>query len=145
MATTIDFLPFTITAPGDYILGSDLSTSDQGIIINADNVTVNLNGNTITSTSHDPNNQFCAVQSQSHTNITIQNGEITGFAYGVYLAISDTYSQFSNSLIQNLDITDCTYRGIKVEGTGNVVRNNEIAHIGGATFIPSAYAMGIET
>src|SRR5208283_1667721 len=53
--TPISSAPFTITQPGFYYLSANITVSSgNAIIINADGVTLNLNGFTISST--DPNN-----------------------------------------------------------------------------------------
>src|SRR5260370_6407387 len=50
--TPISSAPFTISAPGSYYLTKDLSvTTGNGITISADNVTLDLNGFTISSTA----------------------------------------------------------------------------------------------
>src|ERR1700692_1755414 len=52
--TTINSLPYTITAPGTYVLGTSLNyggISGSAIQINASNVTVDLNGHYINNTA----------------------------------------------------------------------------------------------
>jgi len=46
--TPIDKVPFVITEPGTYIVTKDLSADASAIAIQADNVTVDLNGHTVT-------------------------------------------------------------------------------------------------
>lgn len=145
MSTTIQGLPITITVPGTYVLDADLTTAADGITVQCDGVTIDLQGHTLASSNSDPNNQFCGVSANGYSNVTVQNGTITGFAYGVHLADPDpAYVGTGGHVVQNLTIHNCTYRGIEVEGSGNVVSHNDVSHIGGATFIADAYGMGIE-
>jgi hypothetical protein len=46
----ISELPYTISEPGSYYVTGDLTTTSDGIIVNADNVTIDLNGFCLTDT-----------------------------------------------------------------------------------------------
>jgi hypothetical protein len=89
--------PYTITQPGSYKLSGNLVVSggSDGILIEASNVSLDLNGFTISG----PNTCTGAGASLSCTNATngtgilagpsttttIRNGSIVGFAYGLFL------------------------------------------------------------
>jgi len=143
-------LPITITQPGTYVLQSDLVTSGNGIVIQSDNVTIDLNGFTITGSS-DASTQAFGISAFDYSNITISNGSIDGFFYGIYLsdivASKSSEADFDdgNHLIDNVTITNSTFRGIRVEGLDNVVSNNLIQNIGGTSVYENPYAFGIES
>ena len=148
--TVIDFLPFTITLPGDYILASNLESTGDGIIIKASDVSIDLNGYTVTG-AESPTNRFYGISSFDYDNISIKNGNIVGFQYGIYLSDlvdhAGTAAELSGGghLIDNVNISESTFRGIRIEGQNNVVTNNTISNIGGATINQNSYGMGIES
>ncbi len=70
--------PTTITAPGSYILTQSFtSTTLNAIHIDADNVTLDLNGHTITHTGSD-----AVIVIYNNTNIVVRNGNIVNNASG---------------------------------------------------------------
>ena len=82
---------YTISAPGNYVLTGNISvTSSNGININATNVTLDLNGFTITSTAAASTGAGITISTNSH-GITVRNGSIrsdvggAGFLYGISL------------------------------------------------------------
>ena len=87
--TAINTVPYTINAPGSYYLAADLShtgTSTDAITINADNVTLNLNGFTLSGpgTSTGSGNRGIVTNG---TNTVLLNGSVTLFGgYGIYEA-----------------------------------------------------------
>ena len=91
-----------ISKPGSYYLRQDLVISRanaDGIRINSDNVTIDLNGYGIISTRSDTDDGIST--SGRHNNIIIKNGTISGFGEdginGIFLA----QSTFQNLLIQD--------------------------------------------
>lgn len=137
--------PVTITEPGTYVLINDIVASGHGIVVTCNDVVIDLAGHRITGLNG-TDSLAAGVLALDCQNVTVGNGQISGFAYGVYLSdTSETYSLVSNGLVHDLSIAECTFRGVRVEGSGNVVRDNSITAIGGATFAANAYAMGIET
>ncbi len=74
--TPISALPFTIGTSGSYYLTKNLSvTTGNAITINANSVTLDLNGFTISSTSSPANGAGILLSSGIH-DITITNGHI---------------------------------------------------------------------
>ncbi|WP_053140728.1 hypothetical protein [Pseudomonas sp. MIACH] len=148
--TVIDSLPYTITQPGNYRLERSLHSDRNGIEILASNVTIDLDENTLSGPTDGDNTGF-GIFSFGQSNITIKNGLIRGFQYGIYLSgFSDlaTHSSMlegSNHLVDGMNIRFSTFRGIRVEGENSIVSNNMISDIGGDTTTENAYAMGIET
>ncbi|MEO0620456.1 MAG: hypothetical protein AAFZ01_14400, partial [Pseudomonadota bacterium] len=147
--TMISGLPLTITQPGTYVLSGDLTTDGHGISVQADNVVIDLNGYTISGPT-DSNTETFGVSAFDQTNVTVKNGSIDGFMYGIYL--SDIVANKSSTadmtstghVVENLTISNATFRGARVEGNDNVIQNNVIENIGGTTVYEHAYAFGIE-
>jgi hypothetical protein len=86
--TRITSLPYTITTSGTYVLDSSLdynSSSAVAIQINAPNVTVDLNGNSINNLGAGPATQAVGINAFNEPNVTIRNGQIVGFFRGIEL------------------------------------------------------------
>ena len=104
-------LPITITNSGSYQLTSNIvssSTTTNVIEINADNVTLDLNGFSIigprtctglNSTLVCTNSTMSAdgIQAQNHSNIVIKNGFVQGFMTAIALS-DNSLKQFGNRL-----------------------------------------------
>ncbi|MBN1675928.1 MAG: hypothetical protein JXR37_33095 [Kiritimatiellae bacterium] len=77
--TLIDAIPYTITNSGSYYLTRNLTTSAEtnGIVIEADDVTLDLNGFILSGTP----SAWCgiALGTQTNRNITIRNGVVRGW------------------------------------------------------------------
>ncbi|AMM40430.1 parallel beta-helix repeat protein [Candidatus Desulfofervidus auxilii] len=83
--TAATTFPIQINEPGSYVLTSNLivtTANVNAIKINADNVTLDLNGHGIyrpgTGTGY-------GIYARNKFNITIKNGIVRGFYYGIYL------------------------------------------------------------
>jgi len=140
----------TITA--DTTLDSDLlDCPNNGIVIGADDITLDLNGHTIDGDNalvdSCPENEFCdvGVANDSHNGVWIKGGDITGFAVGVYLFgarsndlsdLSAAENVFSGIILQEVSRT--RVRGSALfgnsgpdSGVGITLfqsRNNQIVH-----------------
>jgi nitrous oxidase accessory protein NosD len=150
---TITAIPFTITKPGKYILEADLTlsgTSTTAVTVSVSDVVIDLNGFTL-STSASPNTGISV--STNVTNVTIQNGTITGFDFaiamqgpqqllqnlrlldnieGVY-GINCTFSTIQNCVIQGLNAASNI--GIDLASCSDVaVKNNQILRVGDGCF-----------
>jgi hypothetical protein len=86
--TKITSLPYTISAPGFYYLGGDLSyagdSDGDGITINADNVTLDLMGFTLAYTGTGGINR--GIYMNGRKNVEVRNGTLLGWDGGVYEA-----------------------------------------------------------
>jgi hypothetical protein len=137
--TPISSLPFTISSSGSYYLTKSLNvTTGNGITINAAQVTVDLNGFTISSTASSANGTGIALAS-GLADITIFNGHIKGgVAY-----LGGTYSGpgFANGIeysgnapvnvrVTGISVIGCQFDGIYV-GTNSVVESCTVQTIGG--------------
>ena len=75
--TPISSAPMTISQPGNYFLTKNLTVSSgDAVTINADNVTLDLNGFAITSTT--PSAAGTGILIANSRNLTISNGSISG-------------------------------------------------------------------
>jgi hypothetical protein len=83
VGTKITSVPYTISNPGFYFLGGNLTYSDTyyAIIVNADNVTLDLMGFRL---SHPgPLAVGTGIYAYGRYNVEIRNGTVSGFEYGV--------------------------------------------------------------
>lgn len=82
--------------------------------------------------------------------ITVRNGKIGGYMYGVYFNDESDSVRPNGSfnggghLLEDLQIFECSFRGVRLEGNGCVGRRLTIRETGGCTVYLNAYAMGIE-
>jgi hypothetical protein len=144
-------LPLIIDKPGYYCLtkNHDYNESKHAITINASHVTLDFKRHKIKLVPNNPANQIFGVYSLNSHHIIVKNGTISGFMYGVYLADhkgSNTgwSSTSGNYLIEHLILKGNFFRGIRVEGVRQVVRNNTILNTGGTTVYKNVFSMGVE-
>jgi hypothetical protein len=81
--TKITSLPYTISVPGAYYLGGDLSYAgnDSGITVNADNVTLDLMGFTLAYTGTGTYKH--GIWMSGRKNVEIRNGTVRGWNTGI--------------------------------------------------------------
>lgn len=146
MATVIDHAGYVITTPGEYILDRNLvwsSSTGAAITVRCSNVTIDLNGHTISGNSLD--NSFAyGIRADEQTNVNIENGTIRGFFYGVLLDDNQAGLGGGRHDISNLSVLDCSFRGIRISGANSTVTDCYINGIGGTTNFPNSFAAGIE-
>ena len=74
----------------DFILANDMTCTTDAFVINADNITLDLGGHTITGPGMGPQTwplpqlDSVGVRTGGHTNVTIRNGTISQFSTGIY-------------------------------------------------------------
>jgi parallel beta-helix repeat protein len=74
----------------NFVLANDLTCTTDAFVINADNITLDLGGRTITGpgmgpqTWPQPQLDTVGVRTGGHTNVTIRNGTISQFSTGIY-------------------------------------------------------------
>jgi parallel beta-helix repeat protein len=107
---------FIISQPGSYYLTTNIIgvSSMNGIEILTNNVTLDLNGFSLSVVSGTPNG-VCILNAQ--TNITVRHGSINGYNVGVYNESGSSV----NIVFECLDVSDCG-TGIFLLGAG-VVRD----------------------
>jgi parallel beta-helix repeat protein len=124
--TFITSLPYTITTPGEYELKDNLTANGtSGIDINASNVSINLAGYTITGVQ--TSGQIGINVFQNNNNVSIQNGTITGFLYGV------AFDSDSGLVLKNVQLLGISGTGVYVAGANSgFIENCLIVGMGGA-------------
>ncbi len=136
--TPISSAPFTISAPGSYYLTTNVTVSGgNAITINANNVTLDLKGFTISSTQNPAgtNSGILLGTTGPLTNITIVNGFInsgvtinsgntysgTGFGYGIFYYYLGTPPV--NVRVSGVSVSGCLYSGIDLNTYNAVVES----------------------
>ena len=117
--TPISSLPYAVNQPGSYYLTQNLATSSgNAITITVDNVSIDLNGFTLTGLSGSSNG---IIVSGSHRHIRVYNGSVRGFgSSGVDLStavLAELYSLVVSgnggvgiSAGDNVTVRDCVSR-----------------------------------
>ena len=137
--TPISSAPFTITQPGSYYLTTNVTVSSgNAISINVNNVTLDLNGFTISSTAAIASGDIGIYLNGGRTNIAIRNGHIiigvtnnagvysgTGFGFGV-IAPGFPY----NVRVSDLAVSGCQYDGIYLGYNSTVVESCLVNTVG---------------
>ncbi len=144
LCTEITALPFIVTAQGVYCLKNNLNVNlsaanSAAITINTGNVIIDFNDFRVNNQAPLATNQAIGVFAQDRKNITLRNGFIRGFYYGIFLdevAIDGS----ENHLVEGMKIADSGNGGIQLEGDNSIVRDNRVLNIGGG---PSSSAIGI--
>jgi len=108
-------------APGTYVLASDLTVSSgHGFFIEADNVTLDLNGFTISSS--DPTGTWAAIViGPGQTNLVIRNGHISGAiaidsATGAWTGAGFLEGIVCAGAVTNLRVSEVTINGVAKNG-----------------------------
>ncbi|HMP00636.1 MAG TPA: right-handed parallel beta-helix repeat-containing protein, partial [Kiritimatiellia bacterium] len=169
--TPIEALPYDIVQPGSYYVTGPLFSTNHGIRIFANDVTLDLMGNTITGGSSTNFHGIHVVANDviPYRNIVIRNGGVSEFGNGVYLqnvaggSVRDmTVSQNAgigiwiqrtaftsrSIMVENNTVTDNGGTGIFISGQtaafnqSHVIRNNAVS--GNGVFgISVAFANGV--
>ncbi len=143
---------YTISTPGSYVLGGNLNIADgSAIVINSSNVTLDLNGFTIASTTASPNGSGIVI-GNSQVNIRISNGIIAGGT--TYASGAFTLSGFENGIYavinggsRSVEVRDVTVSGVKQRGialAGGIVRDCVVRICGGDGIISAPLVTGCE-
>ena len=136
--TAITYLPYAILEEGVYCLTGNLETSmisGHAITIAADNVVIDLNGWMLDGTSAGTSTEAHGIYASQRRNITIRNGTIRGFFFGIWLSDSPPYITSHNHLIESIRFDQNTIRGILVFGSNIEVHRNQIVNTGGSTAV----------
>ena len=139
---------YIITAPGSYYLTSNHSVGRGDVItIASDNVTLDLNGFTLSSTASPAAGTAIAFDQTTRTGITIRNGHISSgvtVTNGVSSGPGFQHGIFSSSTINNCLVSDITICG--TSGTAIFLDSNSslercvVRHSGGEWIIGQSIA-----
>ena len=142
--TAITSLPYTISTQGVYCLTGHLATnmaSGNAIEITVNNVFIDLNGYKIGNLAAGNTTDAYGIYANYRQNITIQNGTIRGFRMGIFLRDESPYTTSQGHVVENVRADMNYYVGIRVEGRGNVIRDNTVVDTGGSDSIDNAYGI----
>jgi hypothetical protein len=116
--TKITSLPYTISAPGAYYLGGDLSYAgtESGITVNADNVTLDLMGFTLAHTG--TGSPVYGIYMNGRKNVEVRNGTVLGWDIGVYEA---AWNGAVGHRIINIRAVDFN-SGVILHGNGHLIQ-----------------------
>jgi hypothetical protein len=116
---------YIISKPGSYYLTGDIAgvSGKSCISIQNTNVTIDLNGFTLTGAS----GSLIGIDGSSASGEIITNGRITGFP-----GLGMSLSHFSHAHLENLVVTNCVGGGASI-GDNAIVRNCTFQSCGSAT------------
>ncbi len=143
--TEITSLPYTISTQGVYCLRGNLETnmaSGSAIWITVNNVVIDLNGHKIGNLAAGQATNATGIGASQRQNITIRNGTVRGFYYGIWMNDSSPYTTSQGHIIEDIRADLNTFAGIKVMGRGNIIRNNIVVSTG-RTDVTDSWAYGI--
>jgi hypothetical protein len=138
--TIINSLPYTISAPGNYVLGSNLtysSAAGAAITILSSNVTLDLGGHYLYFPGTPTSNVGVYVHNAG--NVIIQNGIIADFHYGIFFERIGATALNSGNIVQDLRLTNVVNGVVLLAVAGSIVRNNQMISTSNGTL-----AVGIE-
>lgn len=126
--TPITSLPATITVTGIYCLTGRLGTSQisgNAITINANDVTIDLNGWKVDDHSAGTGSQAVGIYSTAN-DVIIKNGLVHGFYIGIDL-------EGSGDVVQDVLADTNLHIGIQTTGPGALLEHNQVVNTGGTT------------
>jgi hypothetical protein len=136
--TPITSLPAVISAQGVYCLTGNVGTgmtTGNAILINANNVTIDLNGWKVGGQSAGLGTVAVGIRS-AMDNVTIKNGIVRGFSSGIVLS-------GRGAVVEDILADQNTYVGIMTQGQGALVRRNRVIDTGGSTAYTDVAAVGV--
>jgi hypothetical protein len=119
--------PYKITEPGSYRLNGNLvvkAADTTAINIDASNVTIDLNGFSITGPGASVG-LYGVADLSADTAVAVRNGTIAGFSYGIQLNGSGGLKDFvTGAIIENMTVYN---NGVGINsGPSSLVRNNVV-------------------
>jgi len=124
-ATEITSLPYTITAQGSYIINQNLKANWHGIKVQANNVTIDLNGYSISGNNASGG---YGVYMNGCSNVEIRNGTIRNFgSRGIY----EEGSSGNSHRVINVRVMNNKGSGISLNGNNHMLKDCTISNNGG--------------
>jgi hypothetical protein len=139
IGTKISSLPYTISTPGFYYLGGNLTYSanmGNAIIVGASDVTLDFMGFSLTGPGRESSGDNCGIIiNDACVNAEIRNGSINGFGlFGIH-----NYSESCTSTrVIDIKVTDTGSIGITLLGTGHLVMGCSVMRALGGIGVGSA-------
>ncbi len=133
-------VPVTISTQGVHCFKSDKvssATSGNLIDIQANNVTIDLNGFKLGGSGAGLTTTAIGIFADNRKNITIRNGTIRGFATGVFLT-----SQ--GHLLEDLLLDQNRKIGAQIKGSGHVIRNNRVVNTGSGGTVSGTFGIFLD-
>ena len=141
LCTEITVLPYTITASGNYCLRMNWTYGlGTAIIINANNVTLDLNGFKLDGGTGGLGTPASGIYALDRKGIVVRNGIIRGFYGGINIARTIT-GVSEGHLVEDLHLVENRVRGVFVDGRGSVVRRCRVTSTGGSTANPNPFGV----
>ncbi|MEO3924804.1 right-handed parallel beta-helix repeat-containing protein [Micromonosporaceae bacterium B7E4] len=118
-------VPMTVscgqTLTQSVLLNNGLTNCANGLVVGAAGITVDLNGHVI-----DGNGQGVGIRNNGHDQVTVTNGAVTGFDYGLQLNAGT-----AGNIVANLTLSENQNAGIQLTdadngSAGNLVRDNTL-------------------
>jgi parallel beta-helix repeat protein len=121
-ATVITSLPYTITTQGSYIINQNLTANWNGIKVQANNVTIDLNGYSIVGNN---SSGGYGIYMNGRSNVEIRNGTIRNFgSTGIY-----EEGSFGNShRVINVRVMNNKVTGIILAGSNHMVKDCTVSN-----------------
>jgi hypothetical protein len=114
--TEITSLPYTIPSSGFYFITRDLTSTGDGITVNADNVTIDLMGFSLIGSDNG-----YGIHMDGRANVEIRNGSVRGFGYSGVYEQDDVNGK--NHRIIGLRVYGNGASGICLYGSGHLVKD----------------------
>ncbi|MFH1229428.1 MAG: right-handed parallel beta-helix repeat-containing protein [Candidatus Aenigmatarchaeota archaeon] len=106
------------TLAHDYVCG-DMITGEDGIIIGAENITIDCDGHAISGFGN-----YYGINNMGFDNVTVKNCNISSFNYGIYF-----YNEAGNGLIYNNTVSSNSDKGIYLDwASNNNITNNTVTN-----------------
>ena len=115
----ISSVPFTIASSGSYYLTSNLSSTTDGITINADGVTIDLMGYIISGQKSGGLVRY-GIYMNNRKNVEIRNGTVEGFRnHGIYAVGTESTA----IRVMNVRAIDNGEAGVFLHGNGHLIKD----------------------
>jgi hypothetical protein len=142
--TVITGGPYVITEPGHYCLKEDLSIAADGLAIRARDVSIDLEGFCLIGPRDPKKINYGIHASSDSSHVTITNGCIRGFFYGLRVDEDSRGRRASYISVSKVSFEQNLFRGAFIAGENVDFKNNTVVGTGGATAYENAYAIGLE-
>jgi hypothetical protein len=145
----ITYLPYTISAPGTYVLNTDLTANPNSYAIliyqPAGNVILDLKGHTLNMSGDTSYGIIAKMSGGGPGIVTILNGTISVSAYGLDVQTNPSQQKVTNLIVQNVTFSNNTTSAedIYLEQTNGVqVKNCRFVGVGRLGIMDENSVMG---